>query len=97
MTAQCETCGNTYDRCMEVILDGRSHTFDCFQCAIQTLAPACAHCGSTIIGHGVESRDELYCCEHCARHSNESASTDGMRMASNVVASNRQASRPDVR
>lgn len=68
MKAQCDTCGNDYDRCMEVILDGRSFSFDCFECAIQTLAPVCAHCDCTIIGHGVEHHQQLYCCEHCSRH-----------------------------
>jgi len=60
---------------MEVIIDGRSHTFDCFECAIQKLAPACAHCGSSIIGHGVEKGSELFCCDHCARQEKGSAST----------------------
>jgi hypothetical protein len=29
------------------------YTFDCFECAIQALAPTCAHCQSRVIGHGV--------------------------------------------
>ena len=66
--ARCETCGNDYAKSFEVVMAGRSHTFDCFECAIQTLAPACAHCGCGIIGHGVEVNGELYCCNHCARH-----------------------------
>jgi Zn finger protein HypA/HybF involved in hydrogenase expression len=64
--AQCETCGNDYDKAFEVIMAGTSYTFDSFECAIQTLAPTCNHCGCRIIGHGVEADDMLYCCAHCA-------------------------------
>jgi hypothetical protein len=64
--AQCETCGNDYDKAFEVTMAGTSYTFDSFECAIQTLAPTCSHCGCRIIGHGVEAGDTLYCCAHCA-------------------------------
>lgn len=64
--ARCETCGNDYDKAFEVIMAGTSYTFDSFECAIQTLAPTCNHCGCRIIGHGVEADDTLYCCAHCA-------------------------------
>jgi hypothetical protein len=63
----CETCGNEYENPMEVVVDGRSHTFDSFECAIQALAPTCAHCGCRVIGHGVDGDGEhIYCCRHCA-------------------------------
>jgi hypothetical protein len=45
---------------------GRTHIFDRFECAIQALAPTCAHCGCRIIGHGVEQGGSIYCCAHCA-------------------------------
>jgi hypothetical protein len=64
--AQCETCGNTYDKTFEVIRDGAKHTFDSFECAIRALAPECEACGVRIIGHGVEAGDKFYCCKHCA-------------------------------
>jgi hypothetical protein len=67
---KCDTCGNDYDRAFQVVMDGKTHHFDCFECAIQLLAPSCAHCGCTIIGHGMELNGELYCCHHCARHVN---------------------------
>jgi len=66
--ARCETCGNEYDKAFNVVIDGESHTFDSFECAIQKLAPACEHCGCRIIGHGVEKDGTLYCCAHCAEH-----------------------------
>lgn len=68
---RCEVCGNEYDKAFEVNVGDGSHTFDCFECAINALAPSCAHCGCRIIGHGVESGGESYCCAHCARESGE--------------------------
>lgn len=65
--SKCETCGNTYDKTFLVVMHGQSHAFDSFECAIQTLAPRCAHCGCRIIGHGVEEDGTLFCCAHCAR------------------------------
>jgi hypothetical protein len=63
---RCETCGNDYDKAMSITLAGASHTFDSFECAIQKLAPTCAHCKCRIIGHGVEAKGKMFCCEHCA-------------------------------
>jgi hypothetical protein len=64
--AQCEVCGNEYDKAFEVVMAGRSHVFDSFECAIHALAPTCAHCGCAIIGHGVEAVSNFYCCAPCA-------------------------------
>jgi Rieske Fe-S protein len=64
--AQCETCGNDYDKAFQVVVAGTAHTFDSFECAIQALAPTCAHCGCRIIGHGMEADGVFYCCAHCA-------------------------------
>ena len=64
--AQCETCGNTYEKAFHVSLDGQTHVFDCFECAIEALAPRCTHCHCRVIGHGVERRGSIYCCRHCA-------------------------------
>ena len=65
--ARCELCGNDYDKAFRVEHDGGMHTFDSFECAIQALAPVCAHCGCRIIGHGVEAANVFYCCAHCAQ------------------------------
>lgn len=67
-TAACETCGNEYDKPLEIIVNGISHYFDSFECAIHALAPKCAHCGCRIIGHGHEASGVIYCCAHCAQH-----------------------------
>ena len=64
--ARCETCGNEYDKAFQVVVGGKSHTFDSFECAIHKLAPTCKHCGIRIIGHGLESNGTFYCCDHCA-------------------------------
>jgi hypothetical protein len=66
MADTCETCGNVYDKAFELILDGKRHVFDCFECAIAALAPHCEHCGCRVIGHGVEQADRIFCCAHCA-------------------------------
>jgi hypothetical protein len=65
--AVCEACGNDYDMSFEVHAQGAVHTFDSFQCAIQSMAPICEHCGTKVIGHGVQCGDHWYCCAHCAR------------------------------
>ena len=73
--AQCEQCGNDYDKSFQVVVDGKAHTFDSFECAIAMLAPECEHCRCRIIGHGVEAKGKFYCCVHCATM----AGVDGLR------------------
>jgi hypothetical protein len=65
--AICVTCGNNYDRTFQVVYRGKSYVFDSFECAIQELAPVCAHCGCRVIGHGVEDGETIYCCTSCER------------------------------
>ena len=66
--AVCDNCGNNYDKSFVVTLGGKTHTFDSFECAIQMLAPACDHCNTRVIGHGVEVDGVIYCCANCAGH-----------------------------
>jgi hypothetical protein len=64
----CVVCGNDYHASFEVTPAGRVPlTFDSFGCAIQALAPTCAHCDTRVIGHGVEVDGVIFCCAHCAR------------------------------
>lgn len=65
---KCDNCGNSYDKTFMVVQSGQTHVFDCFECAIQMLAPQCQHCGTRVIGHGVEQDGRIYCCAHCAKH-----------------------------
>ncbi len=74
--AQCEMCGNEYDKPLEIIAEGRTHFFDCFECAIHALAPVCEQCGCKIIGHGVESNGSFYCCANCAHEAGVTAIHD---------------------
>lgn len=64
--ARCEVCGNNYDKSFEVVMNGKSHTFDSFECAVHALAPVCDRCGIKVIGHGVEANGKIFCCAHCA-------------------------------
>lgn len=74
--AQCEVCGNDYDKPIEVGVGGERHVFDSFECAIHALAPVCGHCGCRIIGHGFEANDEMFCCASCAEAEGVGEMTD---------------------
>jgi hypothetical protein len=65
--AKCEVCENDYDKAFEVVVGGKHHTFDSFECAIHALAPVCPHCNCRVIGHGVEQDGKIFCCVNCAR------------------------------
>ena len=74
--AECEVCGNHYDKAFQVTTSrGSIHIFDSFECAMQKLAPSCANCKCRIVGHGVEHENVFYCCVHCAK----SAGVEGMK------------------
>jgi hypothetical protein len=52
---------------LTVSVAGFRHVFDCFECAIQKMAPICQRCGCRVVGHGVEVSGRFHCCAHCAR------------------------------
>jgi hypothetical protein len=74
--AQCEVCGNEYDKTMEITRAGETHVFDSFECAIHAIAPTCDHCGCRIIGHGIEAGERMFCCAHCAERSGVEGARD---------------------
>lgn len=74
--SKCEVCGNDYDKTFTVSRGGESHTFDSFECAIHAMAPACAHCGCKVVGHGVEQEGTVFCCASCAQHAGVQGLTD---------------------
>ncbi len=76
MMAQCEKCGNEYDKSFVVEMNGERHVFDSFECAIAVLAPVCAHCRVSVVGHGVEAGDAIYCSAHCAGQGGAKGVTD---------------------
>jgi hypothetical protein len=65
--AKCDVCGNDYDKPLTVTQSGRTMTFDSFECAINAMAPRCAHCDCRVIGHGIEATGKIFCCAHCAK------------------------------
>lgn len=64
---RCENCGNEYRGTFQIVMGDQDHFFDCFECAINALAPRCAHCGTRVIGHGIEGNGKIFCCTHCAK------------------------------
>lgn len=74
--AECEVCGNEYDKSMEITLSGKSHIYDSFECAIHALAPRCDRCECRIVGHGIEGGGSFYCCAHCASEAGVSGIRD---------------------
>ena len=74
--ATCDVCGNNYDKAFKVIKNGKTGTFDSFECAIHAMAPVCAHCDCRIVGHGVEENSRIYCCANCAKQEGASAVRD---------------------
>ncbi len=75
-TSNCEVCGNVYDKSFQVIAGGTTHVFDSFECAIQAMAPRCAHCQCRIIGHGTEASGKMFCSAHCAHAAGVGAMKD---------------------
>jgi len=74
--ARCDVCGNDYDRPMRISQGSRTMTFDSFECAIEALAPKCAHCNCRSIGHGIEAKGNIYCGAHCAKSEGVHAVSD---------------------
>lgn len=64
---RCSHCGNLYDKTFKVIIAEDTYIFDSLECAIHLLAPRCHHCGVSIIGHGLEKNNQIFCCNHCAK------------------------------
>jgi hypothetical protein len=77
----CEVCGNDYDKAFQVSMNGQTHTFDSFECAIHKLAPACAHCGCKIVGHGIQAGNKCFCCAHCAHAKGATGAVDNVEHA----------------
>jgi hypothetical protein len=70
----CEVCGNEYAKAFRVTLcDGSSRIFDSLECAIQSIAPRCKHCGCRVVGHGLEDSGATFCCAHCMRQASSDA------------------------
>ncbi len=64
---RCQVCGNQNSGLFEIVRNGKSYTFDSFECAIHALAQVCEHCGCRIIGHPLEVDGSFFCCGPCAQ------------------------------
>lgn len=62
----CATCGRAAEDLFSVSRDGMSRNFDSFECAAHLMAPRCAHCQCTILGHPTRHEGAAFCCAHCA-------------------------------
>jgi hypothetical protein len=76
----CDMCGHECRTYFEVSVGSDpqvTYTFDCFECAIQRLAPVCDRCRCRVLGHGVEvelaSGAAMFCCDLCAGEAAEEA------------------------
>ncbi|MCA5893984.1 hypothetical protein LEP48_11590 [Isoptericola sp. NEAU-Y5] len=77
--AVCDMCGNDYPHTFTITTDdGTSGVYDSFECAAHAMAPRCAHCGCTVLGHGVAVGDQVFCCSHCARETTGAQLTDSV-------------------
>jgi hypothetical protein len=72
----CECCGNEYDKTFDITMNGETHTFDSFECAIHQLAPTCSQCGCRVLGHGVEAGGTVYCGASCAERAGATGVSD---------------------
>ncbi|CAM4466364.1 MAG: hypothetical protein LEGION0398_MBIBDBAK_00982 [Legionellaceae bacterium] len=72
----CSTCQNNYNKTFDIIINAKTYTFDCFECAITKLVPHCKQCDCIIIGHGIEAHEHYYCCAHCAKQQGYSKACD---------------------
>ena len=66
--ATCSTCGNDYEMTFHVQdYKGQEYDFDSIECAANKVAPRCARCDCTVLGHGIQAETTIYCCASCAR------------------------------
>jgi hypothetical protein len=64
----CKKCGHAASTPVLVgIGDGPEYTFDCFECAIDTLAPRCPECGSVYLDRAVTFGGAQFCSKACAQ------------------------------
>lgn len=70
--SKCETCGNPNGQFFEVVKDGKTRTFDSFDCAIEAMASPCENCGCLITGIDSVGVNARFCCSACQRQASES-------------------------
>lgn len=64
----CKKCGQLAQVPVIVQIGQRpQYTFDCLECAIETLGPRCTECGQVYLGRPVEIGGQRFCSAACAQ------------------------------
>jgi len=65
----CEVCGNEHDKVFEIVVAGRRHLFDSFECAIHALSAVCEQCRRRTVAQGTNRGARFFCSPRCAEAS----------------------------
>lgn len=65
--ARCDNCGVNIEKDYILYINGTEFTFDSFECAINFVAPRCAHCNSIVMSHGIKAAGEIFCSNTCSQ------------------------------
>lgn len=68
--ARCEKCGLNIEKDYILFINGKEFTFDSYDCAVNFVAPRCAHCNSIIAHREIKHREEAYCSQYCFKEKN---------------------------
>lgn len=64
---RCENCGSNIEKDYILFINGAEFFFDSFECAVNFVAPRCAHCNTVILGKSFQSGDQVFCTENCSK------------------------------
>lgn len=68
--ARCLNCGSNIEKDYILFINGTEFTFDSFECAVNFVAPRCAHCNSVVMGQGITLSDQTFCSPQCSKEAN---------------------------
>lgn len=71
--ARCINCGLNIEKDYILFINGKEFIFDSFECAINFVAPRCAHCNSVIVSREIRHSDEIFCSASCSEEANHSS------------------------
>jgi hypothetical protein len=64
---RCENCGSNIEKDYILFINGAEFVFDSFECAVNFVAPRCAHCNTVIMGKGIQSGEQVFCSTNCSK------------------------------
>lgn len=64
---RCMNCGLNIEKDYILYINGTEFSFDSFECAINFVAPRCAHCNKIILDRGIKHDDEIFCNPFCRK------------------------------